>query len=52
VKPTAPADRAKLESDLAAALKQRDHARQNGRDSIVEIFQRDIDNIESKLASL
>ncbi len=41
--------RASLEKKLSQALKERDQARNNGRESIVDIFQRDIDRIERQL---
>ena len=43
---------AELEKARDDALKQRDHARANGRDSIVEVFQKDIDRIEAQIAAL
>lgn len=41
--------RTDLEKKLADACKQRDHARENGRDSIVEMFQKEIDQLEAQL---
>ncbi len=43
--------RADLERKLADACKQRDHAREQGRETMVEIFQKDIDRLEAQLAS-
>ena len=42
-------DRAALEKRLNDALKQRDHARENGRDTIVEVFQKEIDQLQAQL---
>lgn len=41
--------RTDLEKKLQDALKQRDHARENGRDSIVEMFQKEIDQLQAQL---
>lgn len=41
-----------LKQKLAAACKQRDHARTNGRDQMVDIFQGDIDRIEKEIEAL
>lgn len=46
------ANREQLEAALKDACKQRDHARSNGRDTMVEMFQKDIDRIEQELESL
>lgn len=45
----APAGADKLRSELANALKQRDHARANGRDALVEMFQETVDKLEEQL---
>lgn len=41
--------RAELEAKLAAALKQRDHANANGREQIAEIYQKEIEQLETQL---
>lgn len=46
------ANREDLERKLADALKQRDHARSNGRDTMVDLFQKDIDALEAQLEAM
>jgi hypothetical protein len=50
--PATPKTKAHLESELATALRQRDHARENGRDTLADIFQKDIDRIEAQLTAM
>ena len=44
--------RAALQKRLSDALKQRDHARENGRDAIVEIFQKEVEQLEAQLETV
>jgi len=45
----APDKRAALEKKLSDAIKQRDHAQANGREQLVEIFQKTIDAVSKEL---
>jgi hypothetical protein len=47
-RPTQPAQ--SIEQKIAAALKQRDHARSEGRESIAQMFQDQIDTLQAQLA--
>ena len=51
--PPKPAEsRAAIQKRLSDALKQRDHARENGRDAIVEIFQKEVEQLEAQLETV
>jgi hypothetical protein len=56
-RPTSPfetpakATRAELQSSLADALKGRDHALAQGRETIVEMYQQQIDKLEKQIGS-
>jgi len=41
-----------IEQELAAACQQRDHARENGRSQMVDMFQSDVDRLEGELETL
>lgn len=45
-----PLDRNALQTKLANALKQRDHARENGREQMESIFQKEVDQLEAQLS--
>ena len=47
-----PETRSALEAKMQAAIKQRDYNRETGRDSLVEVYQREIDQLDTQLGLL